>query len=593
MKNRELRTLLENPQDENEKEVLMLLYKVMFLFYDETNQLNPFCSDADVHSDEHSSYIKRRYFDDTYFEERDFEQLMHIYDDIHCPFIFAQISDLLFTLKKNYPHALKAIEAYKQCFKLVFCTKSWITGFNFIKKAVRIACILGKNDSVYNDTLLFIDSIVQETNGTDPSFLSISLIELLIEKNFMQIDGYDKFLDKIIKNACDNDNSHKAESAYNLKIKLLKKLGKNELKLATQSEYAVYVERLAREHQNNGKFDGSQLIELLEKAARIYQDANRLEDAKRVRLELEPLKRSKLENMHCITQEIDFAPVYEWLNTFIGHRCLQEQILALSLMTKFHTKQDLEDNVLRKSKEFVFTSSFTTNLLDSDGRTIVVLPPIDMRNPKSDIFLLEQHMHREAVTTYPYEAMTLTIGLNIIKNKFKSISVDDLAFLIDDNCIIPEDRKHIFKVGIAHGLNGDYYSALHILIPQIENFFREIIKLCGGLTTNYKEQVEKWKLLTDIFNSKELIECYDENVLFVFRGLLNADTGANFRNKVAHGTLNSVEGNSGLGIYFFMTVIKLCSWYSYNCYTITARLTKDLENTSAEDSLRCAIKDIK
>lgn len=59
-------------------------------------------------------------------------------------------------------------------------------------------------------------------------------------------------------------------------------------------------------------------------------------------------------------------------------------------------------------------------------------------------------------------------ALLIIRDKFV-INKSMVEFLIKDNPIIPDGRERIFQSGLYMFLNGDYYEALHILAPQVEN----------------------------------------------------------------------------------------------------------------------------
>ena len=44
------------------------------------------------------------------------------------------------------------------------------------------------------------------------------------------------------------------------------------------------------------------------------------------------------------------------------------------------------------------------------------------------------------------------------------------------------------------------------------------------------------KVLSSILSLPELLDCYDNDNLFTFRGLLNEQAGANIRNEIAHGS---------------------------------------------------------
>jgi len=568
-----LHKLADSSKDANEQAVFRLLGNAMSLHHDVKKENAPFGS-AVLNNGQPLSVSD--------FKDEDLDNLRLIIDDLSRPILIARISDLLWTVRKDYICAVKAVGAYKECAKSTFDKENWSTYFSFIKKANRIALQLGKNHSSnsFLDLCTYIDSVIKEIDGTDTLFLSINMIGLMIDNGFNKLQDYVVFVNKIIDDACQKNNISRAESAFDLKIKLLRKLKNDEGVLIAQNDYATYMEGLARDYISKDSISDLQhAIHFFESAVLLYRNANRPDDVKRIRLEMDSLKSEYVKKMPVMSHEVDRTQEYIKLKDFLCQRSLQEKIMILGMLTHFPTKQELENEVLQSHSEFFFSKLFTTTLLDSGGKIIAHIPPLDINDPKSNHALFEKHMLHMMTRIQDLSALSfMGMVLSIIQNEHKGIVANDMDFLVDHNWFIPDNRKHIFKTGFALGLNGDYYSALHLLVPQVENLFRELVKSCGGLVTNFNEnRTEEWKLMTSIFNSEELIDCYDENLLFMFKGLLIEDTGANLRNKIAHGMICSIEGNGNLSKYFLSAVIKLCSWYSKNCYPMLSSLHDELD----------------
>lgn len=156
----------------------------------------------------------------------------------------------------------------------------------------------------------------------------------------------------------------------------------------------------------------------------------------------------------------------------------------------------------------------------------------------------------------------------IIRDRFV-IDKPMVEFLVKDNPIIPTGRERIFQSGVYMFFNGDYYEAIHILAPQVENLFRAIAQGAGGITvTLEKDGTSMEKVLSSILSLPELMDCYDNDILFIFRGLLNERAGANIRNEIAHGIISESACSTGACLYFGMAVIKLLSLTSSPYYQI-------------------------
>lgn len=92
-------------------------------------------------------------------------------------------------------------------------------------------------------------------------------------------------------------------------------------------------------------------------------------------------------------------------------------------------------------------------------------------------------------------------------------------------------------------------------------------------------------MLTSVFDLPELIDAYDNDILFLFEGLLNEQAGANIRNNAAHGLLTESSAKSGACIYFICAVIRLLSYTSSECMNL-------LINSSKIGDLKPPSKDI-
>ena len=76
-----------------------------------------------------------------------------------------------------------------------------------------------------------------------------------------------------------------------------------------------------------------------------------------------------------------------------------------------------------------------------------------------------------------------------------------------------------------------------------------------------KDGTSMEKVLSSILSLPELMDCYDNDILFIFRGLLNERAGANIRNEIAHGIISESACSTGECLYFGVAVIKLLSPY--------------------------------
>jgi hypothetical protein len=159
--------------------------------------------------------------------------------------------------------------------------------------------------------------------------------------------------------------------------------------------------------------------------------------------------------------------------------------------------------------------------------------------------------------------------------KFGPFAEDALDFLVRHNAIIPDKRAEIIQQGLCMALNGNLYAAMHLLLPQTENIFRNLVKICGDTVTFLKEDgSEEYKPLSSLFKSEKLLECYDEDLIFTFQSIMDNPAGENLRNLNGHGLLEPEIGNGAASLYFVSLLIFLLSLYGANARPIRMALAK-------------------
>lgn len=247
----------------------------------------------------------------------------------------------------------------------------------------------------------------------------------------------------------------------------------------------------------------------------------------------------------------------------------EESIIMLSKMVSFYKKDEFKKKVLDAAKTNPLSLIFPNSILNDEGQTVFSLPGLNLSNPEENPQVLNDYIHREM-----HQDQSLSGGLSIryallyIKEHF-DIDNENLDFLINDNLVIPTDRTEIIRSAIVMALKGQFYESLHILAPQTEKIFRNIAKELGALTVTLENDgTSNEKTLSSVFDLPELVDCYDNDILFLFKGLLHEKAGANIRNNIAHGIMSPQSANSGASLYFICVFIKLLVFSSKRCHEI-------------------------
>ncbi|MEH2118725.1 DUF4209 domain-containing protein [Nostoc sp.] len=127
---------------------------------------------------------------------------------------------------------------------------------------------------------------------------------------------------------------------------------------------------------------------------------------------------------------------------------------------------------------------------------------------------------------------------------------------------MPPDREHLFAKGLYAGLTGDFFTSTHILIPQIENSIRYLLRKQGALPSKIdidKGIQDERDLNTTLFprNYPQINSIFDEDTLFDLQGLLIERSGSNLRNRMAHGLINDDGFSSPIMSYLWWVTLRL------------------------------------
>lgn len=474
----------------------------------------------------------------------------------------ARILDIMWIQKKDYSAAISAVKSYFELYSL-WIDDNWSEALDMIKRAISISARLNKKDLQEKCCQSLYDKLIK-IDGKDKSYLPIHLIEILLDPPFGDFNKMVDILNAIITHS--NDDFYKTERAYLLKTKLLYKLKKADLAKQSNLDLADYLVKYAEKILKNGMSGIYLASDFFEKAIQLYRNNGDSQKAKSTHRRLVEVQQNIPGQMQPITYEYDTKKFIDNIARNMENLSFEESIIWLTQMTEFCKKDDFKKNVIDELTDNPSDYFMNSSIINCDGQTVASLPGLDITDPEKDPSLLDKHIQRKM-----YEFQT-SFGNKYLRYAFTyiakhyNIDKENIDFLINDNLIIPSGRENVIRSAIIMALKGQYYEALHILAPQTENIFRNIAKEVGGLTVTIdNEGISESKLLTSVFELPELKECYDNDILFLFSGLLNRKEGANIRNEIAHGIMNERSAGSGSCLYFICAFLKLLVWSSRRC----------------------------
>ncbi|EPM6849795.1 hypothetical protein ACTPF5_002457 [Enterococcus faecalis] len=203
------------------------------------------------------------------------------------------------------------------------------------------------------------------------------------------------------------------------------------------------------------------------------------------------------------------------------------------------SKKDITKFRNERKKSNQFSEIFAVDIVNEKGHTI---------------FHSDTEESKESYALYNYiQKKGAESWSHFLINIFEQHEYLDFSNLFKFDEILSK-RSYLFSKAYELFFSGDIYSALYILVPQIEWWFREIAYQEGEQISNLNYfPTEQAKTLTPIFDTVSLKKYLGEDQHWLFEQLMIKEP-MNIRNKIAHGIdLN----DNGFCSYFALCVLKL------------------------------------
>ena len=537
-------------KDETSHKVFCLMASLTSLHLKPHNKLTPF-GPMFVFNNRRSSIP-----DDFLKEELD--ALSKYLSEINDVELKSRIADIIWLRLRKVEFIEVGVKAYLESCTLIEQSSN-STGFNKrVERAIRLAAMTRRqNQSLFNFVLDFIKSKLKKHNGLDVDFLSIKLIELLLEFDFEleTNDCYYNLSVKLAKNALEKQDWTKAEAAWRIAEKCAIKL-----KHIENANNALI--NLSETYEKEAACGDSAIFSShwLQKAVEVLKGIPNIKNKqKQLYQKLREQQKLSTEQVSIIEGEgINLKDCVTSSRQSVSCKNLQDALFNFVFrVAHIPNYKSLKIQAVKDQKKYIAHHLFGSVHTDQEGFVIAQIP--------ASIGLKEKENSR-GIWCSILESAKITHNISVhgciepareIISLEHNINEESLLIVVQHNPFIKKGYEYLFAKGLVAGFNEDYITAIHILIPQIENSLRYILEQCGISTTYFHDGVQKSKLLRALLEETKLEEVFGKDILLDLQGLLIDPLYANLRNEIMHGKFLSTYFQSIPVIYFWWLSLKI------------------------------------
>jgi hypothetical protein len=496
------------------------------------------------------------------FDEEALE-IIEILRGSSIPAIRARCGDILWLRKKNHQAAADAAEAYLEEYRAADDGENWVLGIDGLSRGMNLARMLGDKRPLFENYTVFIHGRINALKDSCEDAHCARLIELFIDHHV-------------------GDPASLAAIAESIGCRLIDAgsdfLGRQYL------DQAIVTRQRARDGENVHRvkrLKGDSLVSLAERCAAepgqgfssaAHHLAMGIECLRQGRADVERRKtlHKKLlewqlkaqDEMQTHFHETNISDLVDGVRKTVAGMPLQDAIFAMARGRSPIDVDSLRERVIQQAGEFPLASLFSVTMLASDGRVIGHKPALIHNGVKQQEEAVEAEMfHQASMFDWGFRAQAyIDVCRRQIWDEHRP-SYPDLQFLVLQNPFVPRGHEMLFLKGIVAGFRGDFDIVAHLLVPQIEESLRYVLKNAGHITSKLDPKlIQEERSLGTLLEMPEALDIFGRNNVFELRGLLCADFGFGLRNRLAHGflTYNESWGIDVINLWW-LVIRLLCS----------------------------------
>ena len=293
------------------------------------------------------------------------------------------------------------------------------------------------------------------------------------------------------------------------------------------------------------------------------RDLRNLPDTKERRSELEVKLRQAQAHIRddtgVFSTEVDLTDLVNEARRVVGEASLSSAIWEFVNLSKSPTPEELRDAVEQQARDHPILAMMPRSIHDDDNK-VVANSPGYIGNEADDDAIRPLIAQLES-TRRSLDAAGLIEPARCTIHAEHGLNLSDLQYLAEMSPFVPQDRTYLFAMGFTRFLNGDFASALHILVLQLENSLRHVLKLVGqdpsAIQSDMTQENRSLSVMLDV-DRDALERVFGKAIVYEIENLFDVRCGPAIRHRLAHGLISGPECHGPDSVYACWFVFRLC-----------------------------------
>lgn len=259
-------------------------------------------------------------------------------------------------------------------------------------------------------------------------------------------------------------------------------------------------------------------------------------------IELRVLQKAALREMGSFTIPLEIPEERDHILAHFSEIDFSTALRDYAFLSVSRSLSELKAEALEDAGRSGVSSIFGIQHVDQEGRTVVRNPSLGSGEPSEEWFA-----HAIGRSESLRRALVVTNSIEPVRRLMSGkIAIEELHLdpIVWQSPFIPKTQASLYSIGFAHFFQGNFPSAAHILIPQLEPSLRYVLKTHGVDPTRRRDYAteEDRSLDSIIINHRAALEgILGVDLLDELNRIFNVQPGPNLRHEMAHGQISANE----------------------------------------------------
>ena len=493
------------------------------------------------------------------------EVFSEIASDIRNPGLRARLSDIAWlNNRKSANSAREAIRAYCEAIQLVrdgkaeFSSKeqaaSSHSGCQMLRRSCQIANSTGWKDPEVSELKTLIQAVTADalTRKDFVGYLNIGTLSLdyNIENPLAIAENAKQMASEALNDPYDSQH------LWELAARGYRQAQDNEESNDCLASAAECYVTMASADDFKGMRAAAWLMEAIKKLRNIPNTKIRRQE---IEAKLRDAQEAIADEMVEISTEFDPSDLVEYAQKKVAGLTLPGALAEFAKLDRSPEVQQLRDNVQKQAKENPLLSMIPRSIHDDEGKVVSSSPGLigeDGDEKAIHHLIAENEVARRQLTVYGL--------IEPARQKINSEHLLEQRYIqpiVSMSPFVPEERTDLFSLGFARFFNGDFISALHILVPQLEHSLRYVLEQTGVDSSRIKNDMTQENRTLSVMLEKDrgkLEKIFGSAIVFEIENIFDFRGGPSIRHQVAHGLISGNECHAPDSIFACWFIFRLC-----------------------------------